>query len=111
MQSNLPPDRATTSRKSSRSRAIRGSPANSQASGASTFTSKSTSLPTWILKQLAEDIERAGGLESLSRRAQGLADLLDYRFTTLAEDQCGYGKRGSDQRKKISNKVQRWKDK
>jgi hypothetical protein len=99
--------KAATTTNSSRSQAKRGSPANSQASAVS--TSSKGSLPTWILKQLAEDIEATGGLESLSKKTHKLSELLDKRYST--EINCGYGKKGTEQRKKIRNKVQRWKDK
>jgi hypothetical protein len=60
------------------------------------------------LAQLAEDIEAAGGLEKLTATSQGLRELLDHRTIELDEPDC-YGIRGSDQRRKISQKVQRWK--
>jgi hypothetical protein len=93
------------------------SPVNSHTSGASaSASSKSSSLttnplPTWIVKQLAEDIEGAGGLDKFDEdKSQGLADLLDYRTIDLKEPVC-YGQRGSEQRRKISQKVRRWKSK
>jgi hypothetical protein len=62
-----------------------------------------------VLAQLAEDIEAAGGLSKFDEnKSQGLSELLDHRSITLQEPEC-YGIRGSEQRKKISQKVKRWK--
>jgi hypothetical protein len=61
------------------------------------------------LAQLAEDIEAGGGLSKFDEnKSQGLSELLDHRSITLQEPEC-YGVRGSEQRRKISQKVKRWK--
>jgi hypothetical protein len=61
-------------------------------------------LPVSVQKQLAEDIERAGGLHSFEEGVkQGLTKLLD-----LGDSEC-YGARGSALRRKIGQKVFQWK--
>jgi hypothetical protein len=96
--------RATNSR-------ARGSPANSHNSGTSTSTTSSTRsrLATWIVAQLAEDIEAACGLGNLDKKGRSsLSELCDYRSYILEQPEC-YGLKASDQRRRISQKVRRWK--
>ena len=65
-----------------------------------------TDVQHYVKKQLAEDIERRGGLRAVfskDRSTQALAHLLDERENI-------YGKRGSDIRKKIRNLAKRWLD-
>ena len=57
-----------------------------------------------VLRQLADDIESAGGIQAL----EGLAKLLDYRSVVLNHPDC-YGLRGTPRRRQISNKVDKWK--
>ena len=78
---------------------------------ASTGASNSTrsNLPKWVEKQLAEDIEAAGGLRIFDKgKTQGLSELLDHRAITLEEPEV-FGLRGSDLRLKVRSKVNRWK--
>lgn len=86
------------------------SPANSHNSGASTSTTSSTNpLATWIVAQLAEDIEAACGLQNLDKKTgSSLAELCNYRSYKLGQPEC-YGLKGSEKRRKISQKVRRWK--
>lgn len=76
----------------------------------STVSSSSLSsvgLPGHLLKQLALDIEAAGGIVEFDKgKNQGLNHLLDQRNLQLGEV---YGQRGSDLRRKISQKVAKWK--
>lgn len=61
------------------------------------------------LKQLAEDIERAGGIKVFDKElTQGLNVLLDRR-TYGGNEQDIYGERGSDLRQRIRKKVAKWK--
>lgn len=63
-----------------------------------------TDVQHFVKKQLAEDIERRGGLKALfskDKTTQALSKLLDERVNI-------YGKRGSDIRKKIRNLAKRW---
>ena len=76
---------------------------------ATSGSSQRTRLPKWIEKQLALDIEEAGGLRFFDKgKTQGLADLLDYRSVTLEQPEF-YGLRGSEERRKVRNKVDKWK--
>ncbi|CAB9515386.1 unknown protein [Seminavis robusta] len=109
--------KASTGRKGPRTRSKGGetSDADSQASRASAgsrgsgSTGTRTRLPLWIEKQLAEDIESEGGILGFdANKAQGLSELCDYRTEDLNQPEF-YGTRGSDQRRKISQKVTRWK--
>ena len=78
--------------------------------GSSTATSITRSrLPHWVEKQLAEDIESCGGLKGFdSGKTQGIRELCDHRTYTLEQPEF-YGEVGSEQRRKISQKVTKWK--
>lgn len=66
-------------------------------------------LPGSTLKQLAEDIERAGGIVDFDHGlTQGLNVLLDLR--TYGESDLNiYGKRGSKLRERVRKKVAKWR--
>lgn len=66
-------------------------------------TSSRPGIPYHLQKQLAKDIEKAGGIKTFKKgnQSQSLAALCDKR-TDL------FGKRGSVLRRKIINKVYRW---
>ncbi|CAB9530957.1 hypothetical protein SEMRO_3138_G344360.1 [Seminavis robusta] len=82
---------------------------DSQVSRGSGSTGTRQRLPLWIEKQLAEDIEAQGGIFGFDTgKAQGLSELCDYRSQDLGQPEF-YGHRGSDQRRKISQKITKWK--
>ena len=65
-----------------------------------------SSIALFLRKQLAEDIERIGGIKvvfSQDKKDQTLSKLLDEKVNV-------YGKRGSDIRKQIRNLAKRWHD-
>ena len=91
-----------------------GDEESSQSSTSSAYTTasgkKRTKLPRWVQKQLLQDINNAGGLYDFDLgKPQGLAELLDHRSITLKQPQF-YGLRASSQRRKVRNKVQKWKE-
>lgn len=72
-------------------------------------SSRKAPIPGATLKQLAEDIERAGGIKSFDKGLkQGLNILLDYRTYDEDDPEC-YGERGSSLRGRIRKKVAYWK--
>lgn len=72
-------------------------------------SSRKPPIPGATLKQLAEDIERAGGIKNFDKGLkQGLNILLDYRTYDEEDPEC-YGIRGSPLRNRISKKVAYWK--
>jgi hypothetical protein len=79
---------------------------SSSKSSRSSSSSSSRRMPTWLTTELAEDIERAGGIAKLKQedKKQALSELLE----RLNKPEC-YGVKGSEQRRSISQKVARWK--
>lgn len=77
--------------------------------GSVSSSSTRNRLPKWIEKQLAEDIEASKGIKGFDAgKTQGIRELCDYRTYTLQEPEV-YGTNGSEQRRKIAQKVNKWK--
>jgi hypothetical protein len=84
----------------------RGGRSVSSVGGESVTTSSSSErgVAKRVCKQLAEDIERRGGIDCFDKGVkQGLNVLLD-----AGDSEC-YGERGSTLRRQITQKVARWK--
>jgi hypothetical protein len=85
----------------------RSSDSYSDSDGTSATTAKAkrgSGIPKRVLKQLANDIEEAGGIQSFDVGLnQGLNILLD-----AGDSEC-YGIRGAAIRRQITNKVAKWK--
>jgi hypothetical protein len=82
----------------------RGGRSVSSVGGESASSSSDRGLAKRVCKQLAEDIERSGGIHRFDKGVkQGLNVLLE-----AGDSEC-YGKRGSPLRRQIAQKVARWK--
>jgi hypothetical protein len=82
----------------------RGGRSVSSVGGESASSSSERGLAKRVCKQLAEDIERSGGIERFDKGVkQGLNVLLE-----AGDSEC-YGERGSKVRRQIAQKVARWK--
>jgi hypothetical protein len=83
-------------------------------SRSTSFASRSQ-FDAGTLKQLAEDIEYAGGIKEFDKGlTQGLNLLLDLRTYVVKEGEADhniYGERGSKLRERIRKKVAKWKSK
>ena len=77
--------------------------------GSASSTSTYNPLPCWAKKQLAQDLEGAGGLRGFDKgKTQALKEICDYRTYTLEQPEF-YGKSGSKLRRQVSQKVTKWK--
>jgi hypothetical protein len=90
-----PPSSAAHSKQDSDSESI--------VSVASSASSQRSGLPIFIQKQLAQDIEEAGGIQAFKGKSSQLLS------TLCNANEDVYGKRGDPVRKKITKKVAAWK--
>jgi hypothetical protein len=81
----------------------RDSDSESVLSQASSASSQRSGLPIFIQKQLAQDIEEAGGIKVFKENSSQLLSVL------CNENEDVYGKRGDPIRSKITKKVLGWK--
>ena len=81
----------------------RDSDSESIVSVASSASSQRSGLPIFVQKQLAQDIEEAGGIKVFKENTRYLLSAL------CNENEDVYGKRGDTIRRKISKKVTTWK--
>lgn len=70
-------------------------------------SSSSLLIPEAVLKQLAQDIEKAGGLDKISQKSATVGQTTLYSI--LQNRQHVYGARGSELRGLLSDKVAKWK--